>query len=86
MKNPIETTIKNICIQLGHNPDTPPVNLAPKELSAVTKVGVETLAHWRVTGKHGIPFIKFGGKVLYPLQEVAEYMVERTAINTGKGE
>jgi|WetSurMetagenome_2_1015567.scaffolds.fasta_scaffold1187571_2 hypothetical protein len=43
------------------------------------KISGSTLRHWR-KNKHGPAFVKFGGRVLYPLDFVEEYEQENTII------
>jgi len=49
-----------------------PLQLLPAELAARWHITVGTLANWRSSGK-GPRFIKFGRRVLYPLDSVEAY-------------
>ena len=51
------------------------VNLTPKELAARLHISTGTAANWRVTG-HGPEFLKFGKRVLYPLEAVETWEQE----------
>ncbi len=48
------------------------MNLTPTELAARWHRSLSTLANERVDGT-GCPYIKFGRKVLYPLEEVEKF-------------
>ena len=61
-----------------------PLGIKPEQVSKVFAVKVETLSYWRATGRHGIPYIKFGGRIMYPLDGLAEYLANRTYTHTGE--
>lgn len=48
------------------------VNLTPEQLAARLHLKPQTLANWRCIGL-GPRFIKFGKKVLYPIDEVEKW-------------
>jgi excisionase family DNA binding protein len=43
-----------------------------------------TLQTWRCTGKHALPFVKSGGRVLYRLKDLDTWLENRTFTNTGQ--
>ncbi len=51
--------------------------LSPKDLSKFIDISVGTLAVWRTNGTYGIPYIKIGGKVMYPVTEVNKWIQSR---------
>ena len=74
---------KEICIELGVDPEKPPVNLTPKSTSQITGRTINTLSMWRVTGRCNLPFVKSGRMVLYPLTGVAEFLLRNEVKHTG---
>lgn len=62
-----------------------PEYLTPAELSQryAGKISVRTLANWRCLGQ-GPKFTKVGGRILYPLAEVAEWDARHTVANTSQ--
>jgi hypothetical protein len=59
------------------------VNLTPEEVSARWKgtIKVQTLTGWRNKRK-GPPFVKFGSRVLYPLDRLVEWEKKQTVETT----
>ena len=57
----------------------------PDELAKVLKTSTRTLERKRIDGT-GPPFIKFGGRVLYPPEGAEDYIRERTVTNTAEAE
>lgn len=62
-----------------------PKLLTPKEVSKMTKglVGVVTLAKWRCERRKNrkrppLPFVKFGGRILYKAGDVAAFIASQT--------
>jgi len=53
------------------------MNLTPEEASARLRIPEKTLANWR-NKRIGPSYIKFGRRVLYPLDKLIEY--ERKSI------
>lgn len=47
-------------------------NLTPREAAARLRTTKGTLSNWRVQGR-GPRYIKFGGKILYPLSEIETF-------------
>jgi hypothetical protein len=48
------------------------MNLTPQEAADRLRAAPQTLAHWRNQRK-GPPYIKFGRKILYPLEQLVEW-------------
>ena len=57
----------------------------PDELAKVLKTSTRTLERKRVDGT-GPPFIKFGGRVLYPPEGTEAYIRERIVNSTAEAE
>ena len=68
--------IQAIATQLGY--DAPPVTISPTETSTVLGATTGTLEVWRSTGRHGIPYIKIGSRVRYPIAGIAEFLAKNT--------
>jgi len=51
--------------------------LTPKEVSRTINITIGTLAVWRTTKVYNIPYIKVGGKVLYPVKELNDWLESR---------
>lgn len=75
---------KQICIQLGVDPNKPPVYLYPQQVSEATTIKIGTLAHWRTTGRVNLPYVKIGGAVAYPFDGLVAYLLRRTYAHTGQ--
>ncbi len=50
-----------------------PEYLSPRQVSQLTGIAVKTLEAWRGVRK-GPPYYKLGGRVLYKLQDVRDYV------------
>lgn len=48
--------------------------LTQHEVAELLNVKVTTLNHWRSTKKYDIPYIKFGGVILYPTEKFYEWL------------
>lgn len=46
-------------------------------------VGAQTLAVWRSTGRHALPFVKVGRRVRYRVADLQAWLERRTATHTG---
>jgi len=55
------------------------MNLTPKEAADRLHITTGTLSNWRVRG-NGPRYIKFGNKILYPVQELEDF--ERKSIRS----
>lgn len=56
----------------------PPRLLTPAEVAGITGVSVETLATWRSTKLQGPAYVKLGGRVAYPPDELWKWLHKRT--------
>ena len=73
-----------IAAQLGYDPKNPPVQVDPAEAADVLTVKETTLAVWRSTGRYNLPFVKGGRLVRYRVNDLAQFLVDRTAGHTGE--
>ena len=71
---------RDILVQLGHNPERPPVFLTDTEASEVLRVKRSTLMVWRCVGRHEIPFTKLGREVYYRLADLVEFIDLNTQV------
>ncbi|MDB0064971.1 helix-turn-helix domain-containing protein [Oceanospirillaceae bacterium] len=55
-------------------------------LAAAKHLGVAaaTLQYWRSTGSQEIPFMKVGGRVIYSLSDLDEWLAKHTYKHTGE--
>ncbi|WP_084205733.1 helix-turn-helix domain-containing protein [Thiomicrorhabdus chilensis] len=51
--------------------------LSPSETAQLLGVTVGTLAVWRTTGRHDLPFTKVGGRVFYLNEDVDLWLESR---------
>lgn len=57
-----------------------PINkpfISPKELSKYINISVGTLAVWRTNRTYDLPYVKIGGRIMYPAQQVNEWLAIR---------
>lgn len=52
--------------------------LTPKDASIYLGLSIGTLAVWRTTGRHELPFIKIGGRVRYKVEDLDNWVTSRT--------
>lgn len=64
---------------------TPPELLTPGEAADLLRTTIDTLAVWRSTGRHGIPFVKVGRSVRYRRADLLDWLESRSTLNTGNG-
>jgi len=76
--------VEKICIQLEINPIRPPINISPNQTAEVLHTSKATLSVWRSTGRYNLPYVKVSRRVLYPLEGVAMFLLERTYCHTGE--
>jgi predicted site-specific integrase-resolvase len=55
-----------------------PTLLRPRDVARALSVSEQTLANWRATGRVQLPFIKVGGKVMYRLQDLLDFIEKNT--------
>lgn len=80
----IEAIKAEILAQLNCDPKHPPVQVDDKSAAAALGVQANTLAVWRSSGRYGLPFIKAGRSVKYRISDLAAFIANRTACNTGE--
>lgn len=80
----IEAIKAEILAQLNCDPKHPPVQFDAKSAAAALGVQANTLAIWRSSGRNRLPFIKVGRSVKYRISDLAEFIANRTACNTGE--
>jgi predicted site-specific integrase-resolvase len=47
-------------------------------------VAAATLQYWRTTGSQKIPFIKVGGRVMYRISDLEQWLEDNTFSHTGE--
>lgn len=55
--------------------------LAPSLVAEILGVSIETLAVWRCTGRHSLPFLKIGHRVRYRRNALEAWLDDRTRAN-----
>lgn len=58
--------------------------LTPEEAALHLGVSSRTLATWRSTGRHGLPYIKVGARVRYRRQDLDTWLTSRMQEHTGQ--
>lgn len=58
--------------------------LRPKELAEQYGIPVRTSENWRNTGLVKLPFVKLGGIVLYPVDEMEKFLRDRLVTSTSQ--
>jgi excisionase family DNA binding protein len=66
------------------NPAQLPELLTPTEAAGLLRTTVDTLAVWRSTGRHAIPFVKLGRAVRYRRADLLAWLDARSATSTGE--
>lgn len=56
---------------------TDKIFISPKELSKYINISVGTLAVWRTNRTYDLPYVKIGGRIMYPAQQVNEWLTTR---------
>ena len=71
-----------ICMSLGYDPERPPIHISDPEASKVMHQGAGTLGVWRSSKRFDdLVYRKIGGGVFYPLDDLAEFLFNRTTEN-----
>ena len=60
-----------------------PIRLTERQAAERLGLKPQTLANWRSTGRHGLPFLKLGRSVRYDLTALEKWAAARTATSTG---
>ncbi|MDO9600589.1 MAG: helix-turn-helix domain-containing protein [Azoarcus sp.] len=55
--------------------------LTPSDVANELKVKVTTLAIWRTTGRHRLPFVKIGRAIRYRRSDLDTWLAERARTN-----
>lgn len=58
--------------------------LTPREAAQTLRVSEKTLANWRSSGRYGLPFIKFGNRVLYNQTDLQFWIDFHTRLKTAR--
>ncbi|MBL4834087.1 MAG: helix-turn-helix domain-containing protein [Pseudomonas sp.] len=61
---------------------SPAALLTPAQASQLLGVSVKTLATWRSTGRHSLPYIRCGARIRYQQQAIATWLNQRTQTAT----
>lgn len=61
---------------------TPEALMTPQQAAQVLGLSVKTLATWRSTGRHALPFIRCGGRVRYRRSDVNAWLESQSRIST----
>jgi excisionase family DNA binding protein len=56
--------------------------LTPPEVAALLGVRVRTLAIWRCTGRHDLPFVRVGASIRYRRDAVDAWLASRSGTST----
>jgi len=60
-----------------------PFNLiTPKQASSQLGVSEGTLQIWRSVGRYNLPYVKIGGRVMYRIEDIEEFISRRTYTHT----
>lgn len=68
---------REICEQLGLNPDKPPALMDDGQTATVLNISPKTLPVWRVRGYPNLPWVRYGGRTRYRLTDIADFLAER---------
>jgi excisionase family DNA binding protein len=72
-------------MQRNERTDVLPELLTPSEAANLLRTTTDTLAIWRCTGRHAVPFVKVGRSVRYRRDELLEWLDSRGSTATGGG-
>ena len=61
---------------------TPADLLTPEQAALALGLSVKTLAAWRSTGRHSLPFIRCGGRIRYRRADLAAWLHARQSTST----
>lgn len=60
--------------------------LTPAETAEYLGVKLQTLAYWRCTGRHNLPYMKVGNAVRYRRDILSQWLAARTVTSTGQSD
>nr|WP_294973698.1 helix-turn-helix domain-containing protein [uncultured Pseudomonas sp.] len=58
--------------------------LTPTDTANILGLSPRTLATWRSTGRHGLPFIRCGGRIRYRRSDLATWLEHRRQHGEGR--
>lgn len=58
--------------------------LTAEQAADYLNVKPQTLALWRSTGRHGLPFVRVGRAIRYRRRDLEQWLADRTATSTGE--
>ncbi|MHB0817275.1 helix-turn-helix domain-containing protein [Stutzerimonas stutzeri] len=61
---------------------TPDSLLTPGQLATKLDLSLKTLATWRSTGRHALPYIRVGGRIRYRRADVDAWLTDRQRTST----
>lgn len=64
---------------------TPDGLLTPEQAGQVLSISVKTLATWRSTGRHALPFIRCGARIRYRHSDLLDWLARRTSSSNAAG-
>ena len=73
MNPKIRSTVTEFAVKLGYQSAQPPIYVTAAEAATVLGVKTGTLAKWRSTGRHGLPYTKRGRVISYLLADLAKH-------------
>ena len=56
--------------------------LTPEQAALVLGLSAKTLATWRSTGRHSLPFIRCGARIRYHRNDLAQWLQDRQRTRT----
>lgn len=51
--------------------------ITPEQLGTELGISIQTLATWRSTGRHSLPYVKVGSRVRYSRSDVEAWLIKR---------
>lgn len=60
--------------------------LTPEQAATVLGLSVKTLATWRSTGRHALPFIRCGARIRYQRADLDAWLADRQHTSTATRE
>ena len=61
-----------------------PELLTAQQVAELLNVKYQTLAYWRSSGRHDLPFVKVGASIRYRKADIEKWLADRTAVHTGQ--
>ena len=58
--------------------------LSPAEAASILGVRPQTLAVWRCSGRHALPYVKVGASVKYRQSDLENWLRDRTITHSGQ--